>query len=162
MVVVLKRRCLNTPTYSFINTTLIINIIYFLLNTCLGTFLVGYYKNKTCNFSVTVLFPRVFLPLANRLEKSVSERLNGPSLALLSHDRWFLEERSWKELTIRPLSSRLLFFCKNPKWSQHGDAGGCGTFPNILPALFSSSLLYCSTDPRSERGGNCTDRGFNL
>lgn len=71
--------------------------------------------NRPCNSSTSFISG---LPLANRLEKSVSVRLKRASLPLLSQDSRFLAVRSLKELTILLLSSRLLFFCKNPKRLQ--------------------------------------------
>lgn len=48
-------------------------------------------------------------PLANRLEKSVSVRRKRASLSLLLHASMFFWPAS------RDFSSRLLFFCRNPK-----------------------------------------------
>lgn len=53
-------------------------------------------------------------PLANRLEKSVSVRRKRESLSLLSHESKFFWPASL------PFSSRLLFFCRNPK-VLHGE-----------------------------------------
>lgn len=61
------------------------------------------------------------LPLANRLEKSVSVRLKRASPPTLSQDSRFFAARSLKELTILLPSSKLLFFCKNPKRLQEGE-----------------------------------------
>lgn len=74
------------------------------------------------------------------LEKSASVRLGRSSLPLLSHHRWFF---SWKEATTLLLSSGLLFFCRNPKWSQDGDplVGCMGAFPNICTSTLSISSL---------------------
>lgn len=63
------------------------------------------------------------LPLAYRLEKSVSVRLKCASPPLLSQDSRFLAVRSLKELTILLLSSRLLFFCRNPKYEEEESGG---------------------------------------
>lgn len=59
------------------------------------------------------------LPLANMLEKSVSVRLKRGSP--LSQASRFLAAPSLKERMILPLSSKLLFFCRNPTCS-HGQA----------------------------------------
>lgn len=65
-------------------------------------------------------FP-LLLPRAYRLEKSVSARLKRASPPLLSQeDSRFLAARSLKELTILLLSSRLLFFCRNPGYIRGG------------------------------------------
>ncbi|TNN54240.1 hypothetical protein EYF80_035540 [Liparis tanakae] len=69
----------------------------------------GWWKSSTLDNSGALLLS---LPLANRLEKSVSVSR-------------FRAARSFKELTKRLLSSRLLFFCKNPKRVQ--EERGWGT-----------------------------------
>lgn len=76
------------------------------------------------------------LPLANRLEKSVSVRLKRASPPTLSQESCrFLAARSLKEVTILLLSSRLLFFCKNPKRLQEEEeSAGWLHFPYMLAA----------------------------
>lgn len=73
------------------------------------------------------------LPLAYRLEKSDSVRLKRASPPLLSQDSRFLAVCSLKELTILLLSSRLLFFCRNPKYEEE-ESGGWKHFPNMMRA----------------------------
>lgn len=89
------------------------------------------------------------LPLANRLEKSVSVRLKRASPPVLSQDSRFLAARSLKELTILLLSSRLLFFCKNPKRLQEEEeSAGWLHFPYMSRAaavFFSFTLLIRPT-----------------
>lgn len=59
------------------------------------------------------------LPLAYRLEKSVSVRRNLDPFSLFSHASRLLDDCfSFRELTIRPLSSRLLVLCRNPTLLQ--------------------------------------------
>lgn len=77
------------------------------------------------------------LPLANRLEKSASVRLKRASPPMLSQESKVLAVRSLSELTILLLSSRLLFFCKNPKWWQgEEESAGWLRFP-YMSAAFS-------------------------
>ena len=71
------------------------------------------------NIKHTAIF--LILPLAYMLEKSFSVRLKCASPPVLSQDSRFLLARSLKELPILPLSSRLLFFCKNPKRLQEAE-----------------------------------------
>lgn len=89
------------------------------------------------------------LPLANRLEKSVSVRLKRASPPTLSQESCrFLAARSLKELTILLLSSRLLFFCKNPKRLQEEEeSAGWLHFPYMLTAAAFFFFLFFSKGP---------------
>lgn len=84
------------------------------------------------------------LPLAYRLEKSDSVRLKRASPPLLSQDSRFLAVRSLKELTILLLSSRLLFFCRNPKYEEE-ESGGWKHFPNMMRAAAFSTITCTIT-----------------
>ena len=94
--------------------------------------------NRLCNSSAPFMPGS---PLANRLEKSVSVRLKCASLPLLSQDSRFLAVRSLRELTILLLSSRLLFFCKNPKRLQEEEASAA--WLHSLYMLRYAGILLC-------------------
>lgn len=73
------------------------------------------------------------LPLAYRLEKSVSVRRNLDSFSLFSHASRLLEDcLSFRELTIRPLSSRLLVLCRNPTLLLQGAQVRVFSLPNMF------------------------------
>lgn len=91
--------------------------------------------------TVTNVQPQSHSPLANRLEKSVSVRLKRASPPLLSQDSRFLAARSLNELTTLLLSSKLLFFCRNPKWLQEEEESmEWWHLPYMLRAFFPSTL----------------------
>lgn len=86
-----------------------------------------------------------FSPRANRLEKSVSVRRKRASLSLLSHESKFFWPASL------PFSSRLLFFCRNPR-VLHG--GGQELSPNIsIPHARTNTELWDRNGEKKKKKG---------
>lgn len=68
-------------------------------------------------------------------------RRNLDSLSLFSHASRLLEDcLSFRELTIRPLSSRLLVLCRNPTLLLQGAQVRVFSLPNMFRNIESSSL----------------------